>query len=732
MTRLPRVRPPRATGETGLGTFGGVFTPSILTILGVIMYLRFGWVVGQAGVAGTLIIVTIATAITFLTALSISQIATDQRVRAGGAYYMISRALGLEIGGAIGYPLYLAQALSVALYTVGFAESVVAVFPSLSQRWVAVATTVVVAGIGVASAKIAIRAQYFIMAGIAVSLVAFFFGSPVEASTAVDTVERVGFWVVFAVFFPAVTGIMAGVNMSGDLADARRSIPRGTLAAVGVSYAIYMLIPTVLAGRADEVTLLTDPLVMRRIAFWGDSVLIGVWGATLSSALGSILGAPRILQALARDGIVPRPLRWLGHGVGAADEPRMGTVVTLGLALVAVALGDLDVIAPILTMFFLTTYAVVNLVSAAERFLKSPSFRPTFRVHWVLSLVGALGCIWVMFLINGGATIAAFAIVAAIYFVLQRRELRTTWGDVRQGIWQAMVRWGLLNLRAASDPKNWRPHLLVLAGNPAKRWYLIDLANAIAHDRAIINVAAVLPEGSVTPERRKALTATLREHLEERGVAALLRVISAPSPYAGASLLVEAYGLGSLVPNTILLGDKEGSDDRAEYCAMLSDMFGDKRNLIVVRADEHRGFGTRRRIDVWWQGVRGNGSLMLTLAHLLGSSLYWRDAEVNINMIIKDPEGVDETRSNLTALIRRSRMDVRINVLTTLGDPFETIVAKSGGADLVMMGLPNPQLLDDLEDFEERYTSILERTAALNAVAYVLAAEEIDFHDILL
>lgn len=731
MSVFSRLRPTPQEGGAGLGTFGGVFTPSILTILGVIMYLRFGWVVGQAGVGGTLIIVTIATAITFLTALSISQIATDQRVRAGGAYYMISRSLGLEIGGAIGYPLYLAQALSVALYTVGFAESVIVVFPSLTLRWVAIATTVAVAAIAVTSAKVAIRAQYFIMAGIAVSLVAFFFGSPVESTVAVDTVERVGFWVVFAVFFPAVTGIMAGVNMSGDLADARKSIPKGTLAAVGVSYLVYMLIPVVLADRADELTLLTDPLVMRRIAFWGDSVLIGVWGATLSSALGSILGAPRILQALARDGIVPRPLRFLGRGVGPADEPRIGTAVTLGLALAAVWLGDLDVIAPILTMFFLTTYAVVNLVSAAERFLKSPSFRPTFRVHWLLSLIGALGCVWVMFLINGGATIAAFVVVAAIYFILQRREMRTTWGDVRQGIWQAMVRWGLLNLRASSDPKNWRPHLLVLAGNPAKRWYLIDLANAIAHDRAIINVAAILPEGSLTPERRKALTATLRDHLEERGVAALLRVVSAPSPYEGASLLVEAYGLGSLVPNTILLGDKEGSDDRAAYCSMLADMFGDKRNLVVVRADEQRGFGSRRRIDVWWQGLRGNGSLMLTLAHLLGSSLYWRDAEVNIKMIIKDPDGIAEAEANLTALIRRSRMDVRITVMTAAGDPIDTIVAKSGGADLVMMGLPNPQLLRDVDDFEERYSSLLERTSTLNAVAYVLASEDIAFHDIL-
>ncbi|NES92140.1 MAG: Na-K-Cl cotransporter, partial [Okeania sp. SIO2B9] len=121
------------TNEIGLGTFGGVYTPSILTILGVIMYLRFGWVVGNVGLLGTLLIVTLSTAITFLTSLSVSAIATDRIVKGGGAYYMISRSLGIETGGAVGIPLYFAQALSVALYTIGFAESLVDAFGGLNQ-----------------------------------------------------------------------------------------------------------------------------------------------------------------------------------------------------------------------------------------------------------------------------------------------------------------------------------------------------------------------------------------------------------------------------------------------------------------------------------------------------------------------------------------------------------------------------------------------------------------------
>ena len=490
----------------GLGTFGGVFTPSILTILGVIMYLRFGWVVGQVGLSGTLLIVTLATAITFLTGLSISAIATDQRVRVGGAYYMISRALGIEAGGAVGLPLYIAQALSLALYTIGFAESLARVFPSLNQTAVGLVTMVLVTAVALLSVRAAIRAQYVIMGAIALSLLSFLFGHPMAPGpTAAAALPSASFWVVFAVFFPAVTGIMAGVNLSGDLREPRRAIPLGTLVAILVGFVIYMIVPVLLFLRADTGDLIADPLIMRRIAFWGDAILLGVWGATLSSAVGSVLGAPRVLQALARDGVLPRALRWLGNGSGKDDTPRLGTLLTLAVALVAVGFGNLNAIAPVLTMFFLTTYGVLNVVAGLERFLNSPSFRPTFKVHWSLSLLGAVGCVAVVVFINLWTTLVAVVVVAAVYGWLVRRALASTWGDVRQGVWMRVARAGILRLDQRADVKNWRPHMLVFSGAPTRRWYLIELANALAHDKALLSVATVLSEEGATHERQLAM-----------------------------------------------------------------------------------------------------------------------------------------------------------------------------------------------------------------------------------
>ncbi|MDZ7683556.1 MAG: Na-K-Cl cotransporter [Fodinibius sp.] len=719
----------------GLGAFGGVFTPSILTILGVIMYLRFGWVVGNVGLIGTLLIVTISTFITFLTALSISAIATDQRVRIGGAYYMISRSLGIESGGAIGIPLYIALALSVALYTVGFAESVVSVFPMLDFKMVGMITTILVAGLALVSAKAAIRAQYFIMFGIGLSLLSLLFGSPIEQSSvemwgAADRNSE-GFWVVFAVFFPAVTGIMAGVNMSGDLKDPAKAIPKGTFWAIGLGYLIYMGLPILLANRADALTLIEDPLIMRQMSYWGDAILIGVWGATLSSAMGSILGAPRVLQALARDGVLPRWLRWLGRGDGNDDTPRLGTVVTLGIALTAVWLGDLNIIAPILTMFFLTTYGVLNITAGIENMLGSPSFRPKFKVHWSLSLLGAVGCIAVMFLINTIATIIAAVFVVVIFVWLERREMQSAWGDVRRGIWMAITRAGLMHLGSSPEAKTWRPHPLVLSGAPTKRWHLIDLASSMTHNRGILTIASVITSENMTTERKQLLEENIRNFLQKRSVQGLVRVSSGSDAFQGAKDLVEAYGLGSLVPNTIILGDSENEEIRDKYCDMIASFHSQNRNVVAVHYDEELEFGDRKRIDLWWGGLRGNGGLMMILAYLLQSSRKWWDAEVNIKMVVDDQKGAADAERNLSEIMDNIRIDAKAEVLVSEGRAFNEILHESSqGADLVLMGMAEPAKIS--EDYVTYYEKLQDRLENLPTTIMVLAGEDISFGEVLM
>ncbi|MEO1671395.1 MAG: amino acid permease [Cyanobacteria bacterium J06631_2] len=736
-----------AVQATGLGTFGGVFTPSILTILGVIMYLRFGWVVGNAGLIGTLIIVTISTAITFLTALSVCAIATDKVVRAGGAYYMISRSLGIETGGAVGISLYFAQAVSVALYTIGFAESLVNakinIFGfsldfqalGLNQTYIALIITVLVGILAITSAELAIKAQYFIMAAIAISLLAFVFGSPlpgveVQWLSTPDVENPIPFWTVFAVFFPAVTGIMAGVNMSGDLKDPIKSLPTGTLAAVGTGYAIYMLLPIFMSLRADSASLV-DPniFVMQETAFkgLGFTMLLGVWGATLSSAIGSILGAPRVLQALARDGVLPPMFSFLGKGHGANDEPRNGTLVSLAIAIAAVCVGDLNLIAPILSMFFLTTYLVLNVSAGIEGFLQSPSFRPSFRVHWSLSLLGAIGCLGVMFLINPVATFCAAAVVSGIYIWLQRRELETTWGDVRRGMWMALISKGIFQIEEQEDPKNWRPHILVLSGAPRKRWSLIELADGFSHNRSLMTVSSVLPSGSRDPKQQLNLEKTIRDYLQKRGVRALVRVVTAEDPFDGAVKLVETYGLGPLVPNTIVMGDSEQPERRAGFCHAVSEIHESKRNLVIFHENQQQGFGFRRKIDVWWGGMQSNGSLMLLLAYLLRTDINWRNARIYLKLVVPNQAAAAAAKENLSNFSKSLRIDVIPKVIVADGRSFDEILQQSSGnSDLIFLGMAAPSA-----GFTDYYEKLQHKVANLPSTVFVLAAPDFAFGELL-
>ncbi len=717
---------------SGLGTFGGVFTPSILTILGVIMYLRFGWVVGNVGLFYTLIIVTLSTSITFLTALSIASIATDQVVRVGGAYFMISRSLGIETGGAIGIPLYLAQALSIALYTIGFAESLTIVFPNLDGKLVGLLVTAAVGVLALFSTQAAIRSQYIILVAIGLSLFSLFFGEPLGADSnrvlgLGAGLETESFWVVFAVFFPAVTGIMAGVNMSGDLKDPTRSIPKGTFLAVATGYIIYMVIPFFLAFRADASTLIEDPLIMTRISFWGDAILLGVWGATLSSAVGSILGAPRILQAMAKDQVLPPGFSWLAKGSGPDNIPRAGTIFSVGIALVAVYLGNLDIIAPILSMFFLTTYGVLNIVAGVERLLKSPSFRPSFKVHWSLSILGAIGCIAVMFLINALATVIAILFVAAVFIWLKRRGLKATWGDVRRGIWLAVIRTALLRIDATPDPKNWRPNILVLSGAPTRRWHLIELANDLTHGQALMTVSTILSSNSVSFERVHAIEANIRDYLQSRQVSSLVRVIAAPDPFVGSMRLVDSYGLGALVPNTILLGDTREISHHQAYCQMIDYFHQAQRNVIIVRDDDEKGFGERKQIDVWWSGLKKNGGLMMILAYLLQTGASWQNVVVNVKMVVPTPSAVEIAHQNLAAIIKRMRIDFQHQVIVAHDRSFWDILQEeSQQTDLVMLGLAEPS-----GNFQTYYEQLTERTQGLPTTVFVLAAQELAFENVL-
>jgi amino acid transporter len=690
------------------GTFAGVFTPSVLTILGVIMYLRMGWVVGNAGLGGALVIIGLAHLISIASGLSIASIATNRTVRGGGAYYMISRSLGAPLGAAIGLPLFVAQALSVTFYIVGFAEALSFVAPELDVRLVGSVVLLVLAAINLFSAELAIKVQYVIMALIVLSLISFFAGTG-EAPTG----EIVWFVedgkplaVVFAVFFPAVTGIMAGVSMSGDLKDPRRSLPKGTILAILAGLACYIAIPVWLSLQMSVADLADNNFAMWEISRFQSLVYLGVWGATLSSAVGSIMGAPRTLQALAKDRLAPAAF---AKGHGSAGEPRTAMFFTLVLAEAGILMGSLDVLAPILTMFFLATYGVTNLACGLERWAASPSFRPTFRVPSWVSLVGALACFYVMSIIHLPAMVAAI-VVSILIFVYTQARSPGSWGDARHGIWSAMVRMALLRLRNTEyHPRNWRPNLVIFGGDPNKRVHLLELGCMLVQERGVVTYF-YLKEGDLfelASERRR-MVGDLKSRFSDSYPNVLYRVEVVDEVYSGGVAVAQSYGMGSFETNAVMLGWAGKEDRRQPYVQMLRQFATLDCSLFLVRQKPLRGLGGRSRIDVWWGGMKGNGGLMLLLAFLLQTHDSWKGAHVRVITVRDDPDEVELATVNLGATLTEARMDAEACVLArgdrSIGEVMEQV---SSNSDLAIVGLRLPEDGEDIDVFFERTNAFL-------------------------
>ena len=701
-----------AEGDRRLGTFIGVFTPSILTILGVILYLRTGWVVGNVGLLGALAIVVIANLITLATALSVSAVATNMEVGPGGAYYIVSRSLGVEIGVAIGLPLFLAQAFSITLYAYGLAESLQYVWPDLPQSPVAALTVLVVGLVAARGAGLALKLQLPIMVAIGVSLVVLFIGvglsDPTNAGLRDTVGDPVGFWAVFAVFFPAVTGILAGISLSGDLKNPKRSIPLGTIAAVLVGFVVYVVVIILLAVAATPEELVADPLIWFTVA-GGLAFLIfpGLWGAIFSSAVGSGLGAPRTLEALVNDRVLPQGL---AAPIAFVRGPGVPLLITTGIALAAVALGGLNAVAPVLTMFFLTTYGVVNLVAGLEKLSGDPSYRPTISIPWYVSLGGAAACFGVMFLISPFASIAALVIELGIYLVVRRRALTARWGDLRRSALISLVRSTMLQLRRLpEEPRNWRPNVLLFTTEERADLDTAEFANWLVEDRGILTVNRLI-EGSIADNAPDipAAVSGLNEALEERGIVAFGEVEVVPDIEHGIVSVAQSNGIAGIASNTVMFGWRESADEMAAILRSIEQLSMLDMSSLICRPLRSELPPTGRTIHVWWGGLKDNGDLLVLLAHLLSLDVGWRDAEISIKSIATSDMVAERTVRSLQAMIAAARIAATLEVIRKPDGVSvqELITDRSANADIVFLGL-RAIAPDDARNYVDRLLQLM-------------------------
>ena len=687
------------------GTISGVFVPNVLTILGVILFMRAGWVVGQAGIYHALIILVIANSITFLTSLSLSAIATNTKVGGGGAYFLISRSLGLEIGGSIGVPLFLAQSVSVSFYIIGFTESLKPFFPDVDVRLIAVGTLAAIFILSWLSSNLAVKAQNFILIILAVSLASFFLGFRPGSNFAANwqPAYQPGFefWTVFAIFFPAVTGVMAGAAMSGDLREPSKSIPYGTIGAIVLTFVVYVGQILWLGESASREELIGNPLIMEEISIYGPLIYAGLWAATLSSGIASLLGAPRTMQALALDGVFPRIL---GKNSGPKSEPRIALIFSGLLAGVFILIGDLNFVAPIISMFFLATYGMVNLVAGIERWVSNPSYRPSFKVHWTFSIAGAIGCIWVMLLLNVWATIIAVILMLGLYIFLTTRHYQTAFGDTWSGFWFSMVRFGLLKFyKSRQHIRNWRPILLVLSGNPKVRSKLVEFASLFESKRGFLFLAQILTgEWSKTVVRRQPALESMEHFIHKKRLFAEAMVLTADNFDEGVSSLIQTCGVGPLLPNMVMVGWSEDVIKHALFRRTIQRILELNRSLLLFVEADKKDEALNPTIDVWW-GAKVNGTLMLTLAHLLQTNPDWKECRIRLLLIIRNKEAEAEAKLNLEADLKDARIKGDAVPVYSEAAPLEVIANESRDSRVTFVGFNLQTLTEEgnpLADYE--------------------------------
>ena len=685
------------------GAFAGVFTPSLLTILGVIMYMRLGWVIGNAGLIGAIAIILIAHVISITTGLSISSVATDKKIGAGGVYYVLSRSMGIPIGGSIGIALYVGTALSIALYLIGFAESFNNFFEfGMSINDFRITGTIALVSLtllALISTSIALKSQYIILTAIIVSIISIVFGTREFAPETVSlfaTSDAVPMEIVFAIFFPAVTGFTAGIAMSGDLKDPKTTIPKGTLWAIGVGLAVYISLAIFIAFSINTEDLKTDYNILMKMAFFAPAVVAGIWGATLSSALGGILGGPRILQAMSVDKVTPKVF---SRGRGQNNEPVNALILVFVIAEIGILIGELDVIARVVSMFYLTAYGFINIAFFLEHWA-NPDFQPTFKIKRWIGLLGFFACFAVMFKLDMLAMFAALIVIAGLYFWLQRKEVKIQSNDVWRSVWENIVNKGLKKINAnPEENSSWNPNIILFSGRSEHQSYLLELSKTVSGRTGMVtNFKLIVDKDNHNP-LKKTDQVVSDNVFSELGIFA--RQIKVDNIYTGIKNIATTFGFSGVEPNTIMMGWPKGLEDSKEYAEMTEALLHLDYNLLYLDFDNRTKFGNYNTVDLWWRETDSkNAEMMLNIARFVIASPRWQQTNIRVLFVNNNNVETEIIYNKISKLVEDLRVNVEIKVIDNAVEQiafYELIKQYSHTTDLILLGIPNYKIEQQAE-----------------------------------
>ena len=418
-------------------------------------------------------------------------------------------------------------------------------------------------------------------------------------------------------------------------------------------------------------------------------------------------------------------MSFLGHGSGAADEPRRAILLTAGVSQAAILLGDLDAIAPIITMFFMVTYGTLNLACFYESYSRNPSFRPRFRYsHWILALAGTVGCLVAMLLMDALWAVASLIAMGLLYWAIRRIGIRARWGDVRSGVAFERARQALLRLeRQPMHPKNWRPIILALGATGTGRHQIVEYGYWLTAGRGVLTLGRVISGGADDRlERSYQAEPVLRQHIGDEGIGAFPAVVVDDDVLSGVKALLQCHGIGGVRPNTVLLGWGDDPEEIERFANILRISQRLQRNALIIKREQIREDWDvpSGEIHIWWHG-RKNGPLMVLLAHLLAQNDVFRRRRVRLIHVIPEEAGREQARQHLVDLTERARVEIDPMIIVT-ENLREAMLNVSRKAAVVLLGFDPPPEGEHIQFFQD--VEVL--TEGLPDVILVSSAESVD------
>lgn len=692
-----------------------VFFTALATLFGAILFLRFGYAVGTVGLWGVFMLIVVGNMVTIPTALAISELATNKRVEGGGEYFIISRSFGLNIGGTLGLMLYLSQTISVAFYIIAFTEAFEFFFNYMAQtqgivlprQVISVPVMLILSALVIIKgANMGMKALYVVVGLLILSVLLFFLGKPVAGEQATyfasnaKLMNTSQLFIVFSIIFPAFTGMTAGVGLSGDLKKPGKSIPIGTVAGTLTSFVIYFFIAYKLAVSASTDQLSSNQLIMADIALFGSIIVpLGLAASTFSSALGSIMVGPRTLQAIALDKSIPiqSANRWISKMRKKDNEPVNASIVTCTIALIFVAIGGVDIVAQIITMFFLVTYGTLCLISFLNHFGSSPAYRPSFKSKWYISLLGFLAAVWVMFQISVMYTIIAFIVMIALYSYMNyyhsdRKGFASLFANTLFQMNRNLQIYLQKKRTKATIKDEWRPSAICISKHTFDRNNALQLLDWISYKYGFGTYLHLIDGyfSKKTDAQAKMELTRLLENLATSSHVYIDTIIS-PSTTSAFAQSIQIPGIAGMENNMVIFEfEKRDPQD-------LHDIIDNFRMVdaggfdVCILASSRKPIHHKNGVHIWVRSFdTENTNLMILMGFIILGHPDWKNANIKLFNICKE-EDAESVRARMNELVEAGRIPITANnvevIIRDENTPVKQVINKhSLDAGLTMIG----------------------------------------------